>query len=230
MENQELISRYIIGDMSSEEIKSFEERLSSDKAFKKEYLLQLAIVRGICKEQEQDDIEFGHALKELSNEDLKNTICKKPKGAVLKPFIPTRFWIGWAASIALVIGLGASWVITTNNHADNRVCDAVYSVNAQSLSLISAGEDEGVDINFMTATDSQLETVLPTIQRKYEQATDAQDELAYGKALALVQVKLHHRKEALKILTELVNKYNTSVDLQIKAQVEELNQIIIALQ
>ena len=75
MENKiELFDRYIDGDLKSEEKLAFDRRLSSDKSFATDFGIYLFTLKGIFQEAEQDNMEFGHAMKNISKEDLLHII------------------------------------------------------------------------------------------------------------------------------------------------------------
>lgn len=77
MERIDLFDRYIKNQLSEKELSNFDEKLKSDKDFAEEFKIYLLCVDGIIKEAQQDDIEFGHAMKSLSKAELMNIIGKK---------------------------------------------------------------------------------------------------------------------------------------------------------
>lgn len=65
----DLFDRYIDGVLADSEKAEFEQRLSSDAGFAEDFRVYLFTVRGICMEAEQDNIEFGHAIGNMSEEE-----------------------------------------------------------------------------------------------------------------------------------------------------------------
>lgn len=79
MERIDLFDRYFNGELSAEENMKFKERLESDDDFASEFKIYSMTVVGICKEAEQDNADFGLAMKHLSKEQLFEIIGRKEK-------------------------------------------------------------------------------------------------------------------------------------------------------
>lgn len=82
MENQELFDRYLAEMLNKEECAVFENRLSSDVAFAQEFKIYLTIIYNIRKEEEQDCIEFGYAMRSITKEQLQSIVGKGTDGKV----------------------------------------------------------------------------------------------------------------------------------------------------
>lgn len=85
MERIELFDKYIAGTLSKAEVAEFRTRLDSDEKFAVEFKVYLISVRGICQEAEQENIEFGHAMKSLSKAQLQSIIGKGEKPRMVRP-------------------------------------------------------------------------------------------------------------------------------------------------
>lgn len=79
MERIDLFDRYIKGELSEEETRKFKERLESDEDFASDFRIYSLSVIGICKEAEQDNADFGNAMKHLTKEQLFDIIGRKEK-------------------------------------------------------------------------------------------------------------------------------------------------------
>lgn len=79
MERIDLFDRYIKGELSEAERSEFRSRLESDQDFESEFNVYMLTVSGICKEAEQDNLEFGAAMNGLTREELFEIIGRKPK-------------------------------------------------------------------------------------------------------------------------------------------------------
>lgn len=79
MERIDLFDRYIKGELSEEETHKFKERLESDEDFASDFRIYSLTVIGICKEAEQDNADFGSAMKHLTREQLFDIIGRKEK-------------------------------------------------------------------------------------------------------------------------------------------------------
>lgn len=79
MERIDLFDRYIKGELSEEDNCKFKERLESDEDFASDFRIYSLSVIGICKEAEQDNADFGNAMKHLTKEQLFDIIGRKEK-------------------------------------------------------------------------------------------------------------------------------------------------------
>ncbi len=79
MERIDLFDRYFNGELSEEENIRFKERLEADEQFASDFKVYSITVAGICKEAEQDNADFGTAMKQLSKDQLYEIIGRKPK-------------------------------------------------------------------------------------------------------------------------------------------------------
>ena len=79
MEQIELFDKFITDELNNEQKDMFKKRLSEDKLFAEDFRIYVSIVDAIRREQEEDDLEFGHAMKNISKDDLKNIIGKKKR-------------------------------------------------------------------------------------------------------------------------------------------------------
>lgn len=107
-DDDRLIDSYLVGNLSEEEMKSFEERLKSDKDFRERVSAVTFLSKGIKKRQERDAKAIEDAQK-ISKEDVISTIKditdrnKRPT-----PLIP--LWVKRIAAVAavvlIVVGVG----------------------------------------------------------------------------------------------------------------------------
>ena len=79
MERIDLFDRYFNGELSEEESIRFKEKLDEDEEFAFDFMIYSMTVAGICKEAEQDNVDFGVAMKHLSKDQLYAIIGRKPK-------------------------------------------------------------------------------------------------------------------------------------------------------
>lgn len=71
MKNIILFDQYIFGELSADEEKDFISRLKNDSELAVEFQTYLSVVKGVCLEAQQDDFEFGAAMKNISKEELR---------------------------------------------------------------------------------------------------------------------------------------------------------------
>lgn len=75
MENNiELFDRYIDEMLTPAEKSAFEQRLRDDKAFASDFRIYLFVLDGIYKETEQDNMDFGTAMKNIGKKELARVL------------------------------------------------------------------------------------------------------------------------------------------------------------
>ena len=215
MERIELFDKYIAGTLSEAEMAEFKSRLDSDEKFATEFNVYLITVRGICQEAEQENIEFGHAMKSMTKEQLQSIIGKSEKPRIVRPnfYRERMMWISsMAAMLVVAIGIGWNLYSTSQNH----LCDVVYDYSYQP---IEGDRGDGVEyINLNKLTVEQIETRLPDMKAAFESdEIDSQNWHIDGMNLAMAYLKLHRKKEAINVLETLAAK---------SSEPEEYNRII----
>ncbi len=191
MENNiELFDRYIDGKLNTEEKSAFEKRLSSDKNFATDFRVYLFTLKGIYQEAEQDDVEFGLAMKQISKNDLLNIIGRSSRPRVIRlNYLRER--IAWVASIAAVLIIGIFMVMNVRQVGMDRLDNTIVAYNYIP--------DSGRGPESITAKD------IPTLEKAYLNAPsdDTQLQEEAGMRLAMAYLKIHDRKKAKEMLTEL---------------------------
>lgn len=191
MENNiEVFDRYIDGKLSAEEKLSFEQRLSADNNFALDFRIYLFTLKGIYEEVDQDNIEFGVAMKTISKEELLRIIgrCSRPHVLRLN-YLRER--MAWVASIAAILVIGIFSVLNVRQSGMDRLDNTIVAYNYIP--------DSNRGWETITSND------IPTLERAYQMAPsdDIQAQEDAGMRLALAYLKLHDRKKAKEILAEL---------------------------
>ena len=225
MDDIELFDKYIDMSLSDKERNEFEARLETDKAFKEDFLVYLAVADGVCREAEQDDADFGHALKNISDDQLWEIMGPRRRAhlkvAALKP--KARPWVTWAVGVAamVVVVFGAGWGFM--RHVDNRFMDNIYAVYIDEIPTTSRGGEE-VDLTEMD--DKQLKGYLPQLEEEYaESARVEQENILTGLRLSMAYIRLHMKAKAMKILEKLADDYpDKPVGRQAKTMLRQLDR------
>lgn len=76
MENQELFDDYIAGTLTKEECEAFEQLLSTNDDVAQQFHLYLTTIHSLRKEEEQDCMEFGYAMRSMTKEHLQSIVGK----------------------------------------------------------------------------------------------------------------------------------------------------------
>lgn len=212
MENNiELFDRYIDGDLSADEKQAFDERIASDKAFRMDFRLYLFTLRGVCQEAEQENIEFGHAMKNISEAELMRIIGRNRQPRMLR-LSYSRERLAWVASIAAVLIVGIFTVLNVRQTGMDRLDNTIVAYNYIP--------DANRGWESITSDD------IPTLEQAYKSApaNDIQAQEDAGMRLAMAYLKVHDRKKAKDILTELSARF--ADDEEFSAQCNRiLNQL-----
>lgn len=222
MENIEFFDKYISGELSQKEKGEFDERLRTDKDFATEFRIYATAVIGICREAEQDNKDFGEAMKRITKEELLSII-----GEPTKPDKTPRLkkWLLWQGiGIAALLGLGVIYLVIAvhqeplkepirenalamSQEAQNRVDDAIYALSDYSQGVARSG---GIDISSLS--DDELRIQLPEIEANFREQTDDLDIAEYGSELVMAFIRLHERDKAKKLLEELISRFQNNGD------------------
>ena len=231
MDHIDLFDKYINGELSSKDNANFKLNLKRDKELSQEFSIYLAAVKGICREAEQNNLDFGKALKHLSKEDLLRAIGrsdekeKQSQSADLKSkSIKYRRWLIWqSVGVAALIGIVVIYSIIAHNEAKtmqtnalamnqeamNSVDNAIYAFSDYSRGIARAG---GVDISDLS--DEELKNYLPELENTYREQTNDFDAADAGSELVMAYISLHERDKAKALLEKLIEKFKNNQDLE----------------
>lgn len=231
MDRIDLFDKYIMGELSSEESANFKLNLNQDQELSQDFSIYLATVRGICLEAEQNNRDFGDALKHISKKELLRAIGsteEKEKPSQYTDFksksIKYRRWIIWqSVGIAALIGIVAIYAVIAHNEAKttqtkalalnqealNRVDYAIYAFSDYSNGIARAG---GVDISSLS--DEELKNYLPEMEKAYHEQTNDFDAADAGSELVMAYLRLHERDKAKAVLEQLIEKFKDNNELE----------------
>lgn len=212
MENNiELFDRYIDGSLGVAEKQAFDERILSDKEFRMDFHLYLFTLRGVCQEAEQENIEFGHAMKNISEADLMRIIGRSRQPRILRlSYLRER--LAWVASVAAILIVGIFTVLNVRQIGMDRLDNTIVAYNYIP--------DSNRGWESITSDD------IPTLEQAYKSAPadDIQAQEEAGMHLSMAYLKVHDRKKAKELLTELSSRF--ADDEEFSAQCNRiLNQL-----
>lgn len=200
MENNiELFDGYIDETLSPQDKEAFEQRLKDDKEFAQEFRVYLFVLDGIYKEAEQENLDFGIAMKRIGKEDLKRILQRGKK---------QRFSFRnllWAGSVAAMFIIGIFTVFTVRKAGMNRVDDLIVAYN--DLPALNRGGEP--DILGEKHFESRADYIV-SLEKAYKAvpADEVQEGEEAGMRLAMAYLKNHDRKKAKTLLEELCEKYS----------------------
>lgn len=202
MERIDLFDRYISGEMSESEALDFERRMADDKDFSSDFQIYKMIVKGIWKEEKEEETELDNAFKSLSKDDLRRIVG--PKMTIVKggkPKANVVYMASWIASVAAVVIVAFTLTFNIQRSARNSVDDVMFDCY---YTPVSRGGEDIVDLS--KASAAEIKKQLPTLVAAYKDAADEQELSSYGINLAMVYLKIHDRNNARQILLEVKAK------------------------
>lgn len=174
--------------------------------------LEHLVDRAVYREAEADNLEIGHALKSISESELKEILNVGKKKRKLNKLLWER--VEWSIAVAALIAVAITLPISIENRAKDKICNIVYDYNIEELEYLSlpsrSSSESFPDITIMTY--KQLKEFLPGFEREFEESDNLQDISIRGKILALGYIRLHKREEAIKVLEEMISRLSNDVD------------------
>ena len=221
MERIDLYDKYINSQLSEKERADFDARLESDEDFASNFKVYLFTVDGICREAQQDNLDFGLAMKSLSKKQLKEIIGKQnvdhlaaapiaESPQIEKPkVLRFKLWMWQAASIAAIVIIAFTIVLNIEKTARYSVDNAIYACAEINPDLVRAG---GKPIDVKSMSDDELKAKLPELITLYKSASNTDEVADNGYALAMAYLRLHDRDNAKDILEQLVSRFDGNAD------------------
>ena len=247
-DDDRLIDSYLIGNLSEEEKKSFEERLKFDKDFKERVSAITFLSKGIKERQERDAKAIEDA-KKISREDVISTIKEieireqRPAVASIPAATSTEIpaatssgriiplWVKRIASAAAVIlvvaGIGFDYhnSVVLRDNAEQGVLLA--ESNMPDGKFRGDGEDVVKDLRSLFENVRKKEKVSSSIEKLEEYYKNAIDEYAHEEdrfvdqiSLALASAYIYdgQKAKAKEVLNHILNDPNASSDVKDKAK------------
>lgn len=206
MERIELFDNYILDNLTPQEKIAFDARLKSDRAFANDFKIYLFAIKGIRQEAEQNDMEFAVALKHLSKGQLKEIIGRRSQPRILRiSYLRER--LAWVSSVAAILIICFFTVFQVQKHGQYQLYDTIVAYN-----YIPDYDRSDGDIN--NYSDKEIKDILPQLDNEYANAPsdDIQRCQDAGMRLAMVYLKLHDKKKAVKTLEELAARFHDDED------------------
>ena len=239
-DDDRLIDSYLIGNLSKEEMKSFEERLKSDKDFKERVSAVSFLSKGIKERQERDAKAIEDA-KKISREDVISIIKEiekrgqRPAAAA----IPAAASSGWiiplwvkriasaAAVILIVTGIGFDYhnSVVLRDNAEQGVLFAESNMPGDNFR--GDGEDVAKDLRVLFENVRKKENLSLTIVKLEDYYNLAIDEVAHVEddyidqisfALASAYIYDGQKSKAKEVLSHILNDPEASPDVKEKAK------------
>lgn len=233
-DDDKLIDSYLLGNLSEKEIKSFEERIKSDKDFKERVFAIAFLSKGIQERQERDAKAIEDA-KKISKEDVISTIkaikerAEQPAAASTGRIIP--LWVrrvaAAAAVILIVVGIGFDYhnSVVLRDNAEQGVLFAESNMPGDNFR--GDGEDVAKDLRALFENVRKKENLSSTIVRLedyYNHAIDDDanieneyvDQISF--ALASAYIYDGQQSKAKDVLNHILTDPEAKPDVKEKAK------------
>lgn len=229
-DDDKLIDSYLMGNLSVEEMKSFEERIKFDKDFRERVSAIALLSKGIQERQERDAKAIEDA-KKISKEDVISTIkeIKERKKRPAAAIIPMFKRVAAAAAVVLIVaGVGFDYYNSSLMKDYAGQCIAMAESDMSGEMHMKGDGDEVIDelrkLFELVGKKENLPSVISKLEVYYNHAIDeyAHDEDAFvdqiSLALASAYIYDGQKSKAKEVLNHIINDPDTSPDVKEKAK------------
>ncbi|MCM1139244.1 MAG: hypothetical protein NC453_11805 [Muribaculum sp.] len=173
-------------------------------------MIEVLADKYIYQEAEQENAELGHALKNISEENLRGIFKNhKPRVITFKKVIRER--IAWTLSMAAMLAIAITVPFHINNQSMDKMDGLIYSYNMPMLVQNAArGGESTIDITALN--DAQLKASLPKLEEEFQDSDNLQDVALNGRVLALAYIRTHNRAEAKSTLKSMITRLSAEPD------------------
>ena len=215
-DDDRLIDSYLVGNLSEEEMKSFEERLKSDIDFRERVSAITFLSKGIKERQERDAKAIEDAQK-ISKEDVISTI-KDITDRNKRPLIP--LWVKRVAAVAavvlIVVGVGFDYHNSSVMMSNAGEC--IEFASTQLPHDIPPSRSDGKDLHELfknVQLKKDLKETIDELEGYY--STDSYlDQVRL--ALATAYIYDGQKSKAEDMLNEIIKDSEASPDIKEKAK------------
>ena len=239
-DDDRLIDSYLVGNLSEEEMKSFEERLKSDKDFRERVSAITFLSKGIKERQERDAKAIEDA-KKISKEDVITTIKEienreqRPAAASTEQPAPASIIPLWvkrvvsaAAVVLIVVGVGLDYhnSYIMKNYAGQCITMAESDMSGE-IFMKGDGDEVINDLRELFKNVEKNENLASTISKLENYYNNATDEYAHEEdafvdqiSLALASAYIYdgQNSKAKEVLNHILNDPDASSDVKEKAK------------
>ena len=239
-DDDRLIDSYLVGSLSEDEMKSFEERLKSDNDFRERVSAIIFLSKGIKELQERDAKAIEDA-KKISKEDVITTIKEienreqRPAAASTEQPAPASIIPLWvkrvvsaAAVVLIVVGVGLDYhnSYIMKNYAGQCITMAESDMSGE-IFMKGDGDEVINDLRELFKNVEKNENLASTISKLENYYNNATDEYAHEEdafvdqiSLALASAYIYdgQNSKAKEVLNHVLNDPDASSDVKEKAK------------
>ena len=216
-DDDRLIDSYLIGKLSEEEMKSFEERLKSDIDFRERVSAITFLSKGTRERQERDAKALEDAQK-ISKEDVISTI-KDITDRNKRPLIP--LWVKRVAAVAavvlIVVGVGFDYHNSSVMMSNAGEC--IEFASTQLPHDIPPSRSDGKDLHELfknVQLKKDLKETIDELEGYYSTDSYLPDQVRL--ALATAYLYDGQKSKAKDMLNEIIKDSEASPDIKEKAK------------
>ena len=216
-DDDRLIDSYLVGNLSEEEMKSFEERLKSDIDFRERVSAITFLSKGIKERQERDAKAIEDAQK-ISKEDVISTI-KDITDRNKRPLIP--LWVKRVAAVAavvlIVVGVGFDYHNSSVMMSNAGEC--IEFASTQLPHDIPPSRSDGKDLHELfknVQLKKDLKETIDELEGYYSTDSYLPDQVRL--ALATAYLYDGQKSKAKDMLNEIIKESEAAPDIKEKAK------------
>ena len=216
-DDDRLIDSYLVGNLSEEEMKSFEERLKSDIDFRERVSAITFLSKGIKERQERDAKAIEDDQK-ISKEDVISTI-KDITDRNKRPLIP--LWVKRVAAVAavvlIVVGVGFDYHNSSVMMSNAGEC--IEFASTQLPHDIPPSRSDGKDLHELfknVQLKKDLKETIDELEGYYSTDSYLPDQVRL--ALATAYLYDGQKSKAKDMLNEIIKDSEASPDIKEKAK------------
>ena len=216
-DDDRLIDSYLVGCLSEDEMKSFEERLKSDIDFRERVSAITFLSKGIKERQERDAKAIENAQK-ISKEDVISTI-KDITDRNKRPLIP--LWVKRVAAVAavvlIVVGVGFDYHNSSVMMSNAGEC--IEFASTQLPHDIPPSRSDGKDLHELfknVQLKKDLKETIDELEGYYSTDSYLPDQVRL--ALATAYLYDGQKSKAKDMLNEIIKDSEASPDIKEKAK------------
>ena len=239
-DDDRLIDSYLVGNLSEEEMKSFEKRLKSDKDFR-DRVSAVTFLSKAIKERQERDAKAIEDAKKISKEDVITTIKEienreqRPAAASTEQPAPASIIPLWvkrvvsaAAIVLIVVGVGLDYhnSYVMKNYAGQCITMAESDMSGE-IFMKGDGDEVINDLRELFKNVEKNENLASTISKLENYYNNVTDEYAHEEdafvdqiSLALASAYIYdgQNSKAKEVLNHILNDPDASSDVKEKAK------------
>ena len=208
--NIDVFDAYLSGTMSEKNKLEFESQLKADEELSKEFTFHKELVAVLQHTAEESDLEFGKALRHISDQEIERIAEKKSDNSKIRNqgrvvlLKKVYSWAVVAAAVVMIAGVGGYQYHQIQTK--NRLCDAIFIAGFNPDMSITRSGNQEVNTTYSAAVNKlkngETEAAISELEKLYNGADDDM-KIECGTTIAYAYVKAHKLDKAWDRINEV---------------------------